>query len=185
MLVGPLIPMEVTEHAVQVPNGEATTAGRAALQGVVGDAFGDAQRPEIADLVEAVLGDPGARPYFTLVACTGRAVGNILVNGARVEPAEPLSAALLAPLGVHPDSRASRPLTPCPAGRRAPGWSRPSNLGASDESGAEWLAPMRSMIRDTDGSERGSDRRAQRAASASSATSGQPLDETGAAAPFR
>jgi putative acetyltransferase len=82
---------------------KAITSDRRAIREVVRAAFGNAQGPEIVDLVKALLDDPSAQPVLSLVACTDRVVGHILFTRARIESAEPVSAAILAPLAVHPD----------------------------------------------------------------------------------
>lgn len=76
------------------------------ILGIHTKAFGsDAE----AKLVELMLRDPSASPYVSLVAEeAGRLVGHALFTPVKIEGApEDMSAAILAPLAVHPDQQGS------------------------------------------------------------------------------
>ena len=61
---------------------------------------------EEANLVKALLGDPSARPFVSVLAFQEhRAVGHILFTKAELDPEAPLSLSILAPLAVLPDSQ--------------------------------------------------------------------------------
>ena len=61
---------------------------------------------EEANLVKALLGDPSARPFVSLVAFQEhRTVGHILFTKAQLDPEAPLSLSILAPLAVLPESQ--------------------------------------------------------------------------------
>lgn len=70
-------------------------------------AFGTAEGPEIVELIGDLLMDATARPVLSLVATADeRIVGHVLFSKVRLEPpGQRVSAALLAPLAVHPDFR--------------------------------------------------------------------------------
>lgn len=66
-------------------------------------AFGSAEE---ANLVQDLLYDASARPRFSLLAIReGRAVGHVLFTRAAIGGAPELSASLLAPLAVVPDTQ--------------------------------------------------------------------------------
>ena len=67
-------------------------------------AFG---RPDEAGLVDALLDDPTARPFVSLLAeLDGRAVGHVLFTAARVVDDDAVvRASLLAPLAVVPEAQ--------------------------------------------------------------------------------
>jgi len=76
-----------------------------AISDVMLAAFGEAEGPEIVELVADLLEDPTARPLWSLVATEAeRVVGHILFTATRIEP-DPgnLASAILAPMAVHPD----------------------------------------------------------------------------------
>lgn len=75
-----------------------------AIRNLLLAAFGQAEGPEIAELLSALLRDPSARPLLSLVATSEeRVVGHVLFTKARVHGAERgTEAALLAPLAVDP-----------------------------------------------------------------------------------
>jgi predicted N-acetyltransferase YhbS len=76
-----------------------------AICDVVLAAFGDVQGQEIADLITDLLADPSAQPLLSLVATTNdNVVGYILFTNAQIEHSQRIvSAAILAPLSVHPE----------------------------------------------------------------------------------
>lgn len=67
--------------------------------------FGTTEGPEIVQLIGDLLVDVTAQPLLSLVATVdGRVVGHVLFSKVRLKPAgQEVSAALLAPLAVHPD----------------------------------------------------------------------------------
>jgi len=67
--------------------------------------FGTSEGPEIVQLIGDLLLDVTAQPVLSLVATVdGRVVGHVLFSKVRLKPAgQEVSAALLAPLAVHPD----------------------------------------------------------------------------------
>jgi len=73
-------------------------------------AFGTAEGPEIVQLIADLLVDGSAHPLLSLVATVDkRVVGHILFSKVRVEQSgREISAALLAPLAVHPDFQLQR-----------------------------------------------------------------------------
>ncbi len=75
-----------------------------AISDVVIAAFGAVQGSEIAVLVADLLADASAQPMLSLVATTdNNVVGYILFTNARVKQSSRIvSAAILAPLAVHP-----------------------------------------------------------------------------------
>jgi len=68
-------------------------------------AFGHSEGPDIVQLIGDLLVDESAQPVFSLVATANqRVVGHVLFSTVRLtSPGEDVSAALLAPLAVHPD----------------------------------------------------------------------------------
>ncbi len=84
---------------------KALESDRPGISAVVIAAFGIAQGKEIAELVTDLLADPSAQPVLSLVATIGDdVVGHILFTNARIRHAQrSVSAAILAPLSVHPD----------------------------------------------------------------------------------
>lgn len=84
---------------------KANTSDRQAISDVVIAAFGGVQGPEIATLIADLLADPSAQPLVSLVATTNNnVVGHILFTNATIKPSgRMVSAAILAPLAVHPD----------------------------------------------------------------------------------
>ncbi len=70
-------------------------------------AFGDEEGPEIVDLVSALLNDGTAKPVLSLIAENeSGAIGHILFTNAGITLSEDrISASILAPLAVIPDSR--------------------------------------------------------------------------------
>ncbi len=83
---------------------KAVESDKQAISDVVIAAFGDGQGQEIANLITDLLADPSAQPLLSLVATTNdHVVGYILFTNVRIEDAQRLaSAAILAPLSVHP-----------------------------------------------------------------------------------
>lgn len=77
----------------------------AAIDDLVRAAFGDAEGPEIAALIQALLADPTAQPLVSLVALAdGRVIGHVLFTAVQLEGADAaVKASILAPLAVHPD----------------------------------------------------------------------------------
>lgn len=86
---------------------QAETADLGDVLAVEKEAFGQAEGPEIADLVAGLLDDPSARPRLSLLAIQdGRAVGHILFTRVRIAaPQASVSAAILAPLAVRPEAQ--------------------------------------------------------------------------------
>lgn len=70
-------------------------------------AFGNEKGIEIADLVFELLSDPSAIPLLSLLAVNdNHAIGHILFTNARLYPTkDAISAAILAPLAVIPESQ--------------------------------------------------------------------------------
>jgi len=68
-------------------------------------AFGSSEGPEIVQLMGDLLMDVTAQPVLSLVAIfNGRVVGHVLFSRVGLKPTgQDVSAALLAPLAVHPD----------------------------------------------------------------------------------
>ncbi len=68
-------------------------------------AFGPQDGREIADLAIALLHDPTARPFISLLACDGPTpIAHVLFTSVRISGADkPPSAHILAPLAVLPD----------------------------------------------------------------------------------
>lgn len=79
-----------------------------AISELVLAAFGVEEGPEIVQLIADLLADRTASPTLSLVAeVDGELVGHILFSKAHVESSDrEVSAALLAPLAVHPDQQA-------------------------------------------------------------------------------
>ena len=75
------------------------------ISDVVMAAFGASEGSEIVDLIADLLVDPSAQPVLSLIAAVNKTIaGHILFTGVRLKPApEEISAAILAPLSVHPD----------------------------------------------------------------------------------
>jgi len=86
---------------------KAIESDRQAISAVVMAAFGNLQGQEIADLVTDLLEDPGAYPLLSLVATIhDRVVGYILFTSVQIKHSQRIvSAAILAPLAVHPDQQ--------------------------------------------------------------------------------
>ena len=76
-----------------------------AISDLAMSAFGPSEGPEIVQLIADLLLDATARPVLSLVASVDEGiVGHVLFSRVRLEPpGRPVSAALLAPLAVHPD----------------------------------------------------------------------------------
>jgi putative acetyltransferase len=68
-------------------------------------AFGSSEGPEIVQLIGDLLADVTAQPVLSLLASVDdRIVGHVLFSRVRLKPSgQDVSAALLAPLAVHPD----------------------------------------------------------------------------------
>jgi putative acetyltransferase len=77
-------------------------ADRLAIDGIHMDAFGQAQCPEIVELVNGLFDDETAKPLYSLVAEIDRKiVGHILFTRVRLQPeCQNLSGQILAPLAV-------------------------------------------------------------------------------------
>lgn len=84
---------------------KAQDSDRRAIADVVTAAFGPAEGPEVVELIVDLSADTSAQPVLSLVATTAdRVVGHILFSRARLETeGREISAAILAPLGVHPE----------------------------------------------------------------------------------
>ena len=75
------------------------------ISDVVKAAFGVGEGEEIAELVDALSSDPSAQPSLSLVAASdGHIIGHVLFTAVKIRRAQrPVSAAILAPLAVHPE----------------------------------------------------------------------------------
>jgi predicted N-acetyltransferase YhbS len=73
-------------------------------------AFGTTEGPQIVQLIANLLVDGSAQPVLSLVATVDKSiVGHILFSKVRVKQSgRDVSAALLAPLAVHPDFQSQR-----------------------------------------------------------------------------
>ncbi len=68
------------------------------------EAFGEAEGPEIVELVTNLLEDSTAKPYLSMVAVEeGIILGHILFTNATITNHESTVAVILAPLAVDPD----------------------------------------------------------------------------------
>ncbi len=78
---------------------------RQAIGRVAFEAFGPEAGPEIVELITALLEDLSAQPLLSLVATVqNQIIGQILFTNVRIQGAQRhVSAAILAPLSVHPD----------------------------------------------------------------------------------
>ncbi|WP_295400574.1 N-acetyltransferase [uncultured Thiocystis sp.] len=95
---------------MQIQIRQTDNAETPAICDLIKAAFGDPQGFEVAQLTVDLLADASAQPLLSLVATTQRTdigdplLGYILFTHARIERASRnVSAALLAPLAVHPD----------------------------------------------------------------------------------
>ena len=81
-----------------------------AISTLVTSAFGNTRGPEIVQLIADLLVDRSAQPVLSLVATVDRSiVGHILFSKVRIrQSVREASAALLAPLAVHPDFQSQR-----------------------------------------------------------------------------
>ncbi len=80
---------------------QATDADLPAILSIHGTAFPD---ESVADLTAALLSDPSAKPYLSLVArADDKPVGHILFTSAYLQPDISLQCAILAPLAVAPE----------------------------------------------------------------------------------
>jgi len=84
---------------------KAFESDKQAISDVVIAAFGEAQGPEIEDLITDLLADPSAQPVLPLiVTADDNVVGHILFTNARINHSQRIvSSAILAPLSVHPE----------------------------------------------------------------------------------
>ncbi len=84
---------------------ESTGSDFKGISDVAMAAFGAPEGPEIVNLIADLLADESAQPLLSFVATVNKMiVGHILFTGARLDPApKGISAAILAPLSVHPD----------------------------------------------------------------------------------
>jgi predicted N-acetyltransferase YhbS len=100
-------------NLMQIQIRQAANSETPAICDLIKTAFGDPQGLEVAQLVVDLLADATAQPLLSLVATTHRAdtgppdlIGQILFSHARIAQSDRiLSAALLAPLAVHPDAQ--------------------------------------------------------------------------------
>ena len=76
-----------------------------AISSLVLSAFGATEGPAIVQLIADLLADASAKPVLSLVASVNnRVVGHVLFSKVRFKPpGQNVSAAILAPLAVHPD----------------------------------------------------------------------------------
>ena len=86
---------------------ESTEADKSEIEKVHIQAFGEKEGPEIAKLVNDLLGDESAYPLLSLVAVKkGKIVGHVLYTSATItKTSESLSVQLLAPLAVLPEAQ--------------------------------------------------------------------------------
>ena len=86
---------------------QSTEADLPDLLHIQNQAFGPEEGPVVADLVNKLLCDPSAIPYLSLLATDGhKAIGHILFTKAAITGYEDsISAAILAPLAVIPESQ--------------------------------------------------------------------------------
>ncbi|MEM8642622.1 MAG: N-acetyltransferase [Cyanobacteria bacterium P01_G01_bin.54] len=98
-----LLPAILSMMSLQIRT--ALDADQPAIINVVNAAFGEAEGPEITQLIMDLLNDPTAQPLLSLVATLNdQAVGHILFTKTQIKPTpRPVNAAILAPLAVHPD----------------------------------------------------------------------------------
>lgn len=84
---------------------EAVQSDLQAISHLAMAAFGISEGSEIVQLIADLLTDVTAQPVLSLVACVDESiVGHVLFSEARLKPpGQYVSAALLAPLAVHPD----------------------------------------------------------------------------------
>lgn len=84
---------------------QATESDLRAIADLAMSAFGRSEGPEIVQLIGDLLSDTTAQPVLSLVATADSGIiGHVLFSKARLEPPEQnASAAILAPLAVHPD----------------------------------------------------------------------------------
>lgn len=83
---------------------EAIPSDWQAIADLAPSAFGMTEGPEIVQLIADLLVDESAEPALSLVATVDESVvGHVLFSKARLDPSnQNVSAALLAPLAVHP-----------------------------------------------------------------------------------
>jgi predicted N-acetyltransferase YhbS len=84
---------------------QAAASDLQAISDLAMSAFGRTEGPEIVQLIGHLLADATAQPVLSLVAAAnGSIVGHVLFSKVRFKPAgQNVSAAILAPLAVHPD----------------------------------------------------------------------------------
>jgi putative acetyltransferase len=86
---------------------KSTEPDRAEIENIHTKAFGVEKGPEIAELVNGLFDDKTAMPLLSLVAVEEeKIIGHILFTKAKVtQTEEPVSAQILAPLAIFPDSQ--------------------------------------------------------------------------------
>ena len=84
---------------------QATQSDFQGISDLAMSAFGISEGPAIVQLIGDLSADVTAQPVLSLVAATnGSIVGHVLFSKVRLKPpSQNLSAAILAPLAVHPD----------------------------------------------------------------------------------
>jgi putative acetyltransferase len=84
---------------------ESCESDGAAISDLAIAAFGESEGPVISALIEDLVADSTARPMLSLVATIDNSVvGHILFTNAVIrQPSGSVSAAILAPLAVHPE----------------------------------------------------------------------------------
>lgn len=83
---------------------EARSSDLRALLEVEKQAFGEDEGPVIVELVKALLDDPTAKPFLSLVALDDQGVvGHVLFTKAQIAENEDVPVSLLAPIAVAPD----------------------------------------------------------------------------------
>ncbi len=85
---------------------ESGSGDRAGIRSLIRATFDDDEAAAIANLVDSLLDDPGARPLLSLVAEGDNALlGHVLFSAVSIDGTEDVSAAILAPLAVTPDAQ--------------------------------------------------------------------------------
>ena len=95
---------------VQVKIRKAIDIDIQAISDLALSAFGPSEGPDIVQLIAELSVDVTAKPLLSLVATADdRVVGHVLFSKVRLTPpGQDVSAALLAPLAVHPDFQSQR-----------------------------------------------------------------------------
>lgn len=86
---------------------KSTESDKADIEKIHIQAFGDEKGPEIATLVNGLLGDQTAKPILSLIAVkNNKSIGHIIYTKVRVSKTDQtVSAQILAPLAVLPETQ--------------------------------------------------------------------------------